>query len=170
MVSCHTALIDGYVIEGHVRPLTSAAFSRSAHAVGLAVPGMPYGSPGMGQKTTARPMMSSSSARTGRRKSFRARRRIIWPAHGKSVSNNARLSRKSCRRIAHSSRSSSRAVRAHPVSGHTRSVARLRCRCDARRFFSLIIPALMRLSRVRKQRDACGHRMRFDLWAWGLSP
>ena len=49
MASCHTATIAGYVIEGHVpaddirRLLTEAP-----NAVGLAVPGMPYGSPGMG--------------------------------------------------------------------------------------------------------------------------
>ncbi len=50
MLSCHTALIDGYVIEGHVpsndiRRLLSV----KPDAVGLAVPGMPLGSPGMDQ-------------------------------------------------------------------------------------------------------------------------
>jgi hypothetical protein len=49
MASCHTALIDGYVIEGHVpaRDIRRLLSERPA-AVGLAVPGMPYGSPGMG--------------------------------------------------------------------------------------------------------------------------
>ncbi|HBM38229.1 MAG TPA: hypothetical protein DD402_00210, partial [Sulfitobacter sp.] len=44
MVSCHTALIDGYVIEGHV-PAADIRRLREERpdAVGLAVPGMPYG-------------------------------------------------------------------------------------------------------------------------------
>ena len=49
MVSCHTALVDGYVIEGHV-PASDIQrlLDERPDAVGLAVPGMPYGSPGMG--------------------------------------------------------------------------------------------------------------------------
>jgi hypothetical protein len=49
MVSCHTALIDGYVIEGHVAAADiRRLLEERPDAVGLAVPGMPYGSPGMG--------------------------------------------------------------------------------------------------------------------------
>ncbi len=48
LASCHTAEIGGYVVEGHT-PL--AAIDRllreKPKAVGLAVPGMPAGSPGM---------------------------------------------------------------------------------------------------------------------------
>lgn len=46
--SCHTALVDGYVIEGHV-PATDVArlLREKPVALGLAVPGMPVGSPGM---------------------------------------------------------------------------------------------------------------------------
>lgn len=48
MISCHTGEIDGYFIEGHV---PSADIRRQLDerpdAVGLAVPSMPYGSPGM---------------------------------------------------------------------------------------------------------------------------
>lgn len=46
--SCHTALVGGYVIEGHVpaRDIQRLLKERPA-AVGLAVPGMPIGSPGM---------------------------------------------------------------------------------------------------------------------------
>lgn len=46
--SCHTALVDGYVIEGHVpaREIHRMLKERPA-ALGLAVPGMPVGSPGM---------------------------------------------------------------------------------------------------------------------------
>ena len=48
MVSCHTALVDGYVIEGHVpaREIQRLLTDRP-EAVGLAVPDMPLGSPGM---------------------------------------------------------------------------------------------------------------------------
>ena len=49
MVSCHTALVDGYVIEGHVPAADiRRLLEERPDAVGLAVPGMPYGSPGMG--------------------------------------------------------------------------------------------------------------------------
>lgn len=46
--SCHTALIDGYAVEGHVpaRDIKRLLAERPK-AVGLAVPGMPVGSPGM---------------------------------------------------------------------------------------------------------------------------
>jgi hypothetical protein len=46
--SCHTALVDGYVIEGHVpaREIRRLLQERPK-ALGLAVPGMPLGSPGM---------------------------------------------------------------------------------------------------------------------------
>lgn len=46
--SCHTALIDGYVIEGHVPAADiHRLLKEKPKAVGLAVPGMPIGSPGM---------------------------------------------------------------------------------------------------------------------------
>jgi hypothetical protein len=47
--SCHTALIHGYSIEGHVPPADVMRLikSRSRIVRGLAVPGMPIGSPGM---------------------------------------------------------------------------------------------------------------------------
>ncbi len=46
--SCHTATVGGYVIEGHV-PAEDIRrlLSRRPDALGLAVPGMPVGSPGM---------------------------------------------------------------------------------------------------------------------------
>ncbi len=46
--SCHTARISGYAIEGHVpaREVKRLLAERPA-ALGLAVPGMPLGSPGM---------------------------------------------------------------------------------------------------------------------------
>lgn len=49
MVSCHTGRVAGYVIEGHVPPGDiRRLLAERPDAVGLAVPGMPYGSPGMG--------------------------------------------------------------------------------------------------------------------------
>ena len=49
MISCHTAKVAGYAIEGHVPPADiRRLLSERPDAVGLAVPGMPYGSPGMG--------------------------------------------------------------------------------------------------------------------------
>lgn len=49
MTSCHTGEIDGYFVEGHVPPADiRRLLDERPDAVGLAVPGMPYGSPGMG--------------------------------------------------------------------------------------------------------------------------
>jgi hypothetical protein len=46
--SCHTALVDGYVIEGHVpADVIDQLLRERPKAIGLAVPGMPPGSPGM---------------------------------------------------------------------------------------------------------------------------
>ncbi len=47
--SCHTAVVEGYVIEGHVpaAEVQRLLQERPADVVGLAVPGMPVGSPGM---------------------------------------------------------------------------------------------------------------------------
>lgn len=49
MVSCHTAEVGGYVIEGHVPPADiRRLLTERPDALGLSVPGMPIGSPGMG--------------------------------------------------------------------------------------------------------------------------
>ena len=46
--SCHTAVVNGYVIEGHVPASDVQRLLKERPAiVGLAVPGMPIGSPGM---------------------------------------------------------------------------------------------------------------------------
>ena len=46
--SCHTAIVNGYVIEGHVPASDVQRLLKERPAiVGLAVPGMPLGSPGM---------------------------------------------------------------------------------------------------------------------------
>ncbi|HET7816193.1 MAG TPA: DUF411 domain-containing protein [Sphingomicrobium sp.] len=49
LASCHTTIVDGYAVEGHV-PLAAVARlleERPAGTSGIAVPGMPRGSPGM---------------------------------------------------------------------------------------------------------------------------
>lgn len=47
--SCHTARVGGYAIEGHVpaRDIQRLLREKPAGAIGLAMPGMPIGSPGM---------------------------------------------------------------------------------------------------------------------------
>lgn len=46
--SCHTALVDGYVVEGHVpADVIDKLLAERPAVVGIAVPGMPIGSPGM---------------------------------------------------------------------------------------------------------------------------
>lgn len=52
MVSCHTGRVEGYMIEGHVPAADiRRLLVERPDAVGLAVPGMPYGSPGMGPES-----------------------------------------------------------------------------------------------------------------------
>jgi hypothetical protein len=46
--SCHTAIVDGYIIEGHVPAAEiERLMTERPDIAGLAVPGMPVGSPGM---------------------------------------------------------------------------------------------------------------------------
>lgn len=46
--SCHTAVIEGYVVEGHVpADLIARMLNERPDIAGLAVPGMPGGTPGM---------------------------------------------------------------------------------------------------------------------------
>ena len=45
---CHTATVEGYVVEGHVPAAdVRRMLAERPEAVGIAVPGMPVGSPGM---------------------------------------------------------------------------------------------------------------------------
>ena len=56
LASCHTAKIGGYVIEGHV-PATDIKrlIAERPDGLGLTVPGMPVGSPGMEQGAETEP-------------------------------------------------------------------------------------------------------------------
>ena len=48
LASCHTAIVDGYVVEGHVPAKeVQRLLSERPPIKGIAVPGMPVGSPGM---------------------------------------------------------------------------------------------------------------------------
>ena len=55
LVSCHTTRVGGYVVEGHV-PFAAVAklMTEKPDIAGIAVPGMPMGSPGMGDDPNAR--------------------------------------------------------------------------------------------------------------------
>ncbi|MBI2719387.1 MAG: CopG family transcriptional regulator [Rhizobiales bacterium] len=57
LASCHIALAEGYAFEGHVPPADIVRFlnERPSDAIGLVVPGMPAGSPGMGPEGSGGP-------------------------------------------------------------------------------------------------------------------
>ncbi|PSM51313.1 DUF411 domain-containing protein [Campylobacter blaseri] len=52
--SCHTAIIDGYVVEGHVpaREVKILLEKKPKDVIGISAPGMPLESPGMEQGST----------------------------------------------------------------------------------------------------------------------
>ena len=71
LASCHTALVGGYVVEGHVPASDVRRLLREKPAIlGLAAPGMPPGSPGMDVPGSP-PYDVLSVARTGPRRSTR---------------------------------------------------------------------------------------------------
>lgn len=67
LASCHTAVIDGYTIEGHVPASDIKRLLREKPAVqGLSVPQMPVGTPGMEQGARKDPYKVISFDRDGR--------------------------------------------------------------------------------------------------------
>jgi hypothetical protein len=65
MSSCHTAIVDGYVVEGHVpADQVERLLAERPEVAGIAVPGMPTGSPGM-EGPNARPYQVLSFTHTG---------------------------------------------------------------------------------------------------------
>jgi len=66
LAACHTAEVDGYVLEGHV-PVAAVRrlLKERPTAIGLSVPGMPVGSPGM-EGGTPRPYDVVLFGKTGR--------------------------------------------------------------------------------------------------------
>ena len=72
--SCHTALIGGYVVEGHVPAADIQRLLRERpDIIGLAVPGMPSGSPGM-ENGTVEAYEVIAMGKDGSRK--------VWAKHG----------------------------------------------------------------------------------------
>ena len=57
LASCHTTIVDGYVMEGHIPVDDIKRFltEKPEGFIGLAVPGMPLGSPGMEAGDTKQP-------------------------------------------------------------------------------------------------------------------
>ena len=72
--SCHTALVDGYVVEGHVpAEEIKKMLAEDPEIAGLAVPGMPMGSPGMeGSRTD--PYNVIAFTKDGQRSVFASRK------------------------------------------------------------------------------------------------
>ena len=69
--SCHTASVEGYAIEGHVPAADiRRLLSERPDAAGIAVPGMPVGSPGMEQGDRRQPYATLLFTRDGRRTIF----------------------------------------------------------------------------------------------------
>lgn len=67
MESCHTALIGAYAVEGHVpADLIKKMLDEKPAILGLAVPGMVVGSPGMEQGTTKQPYNVMAFAKGGK--------------------------------------------------------------------------------------------------------
>lgn len=65
--SCHTAIIDGHVIEGHVPAQDiEKLLAEGGEKSGLAVPGMPVGSPGMEQGGMSEPYQVIRFSKTER--------------------------------------------------------------------------------------------------------
>lgn len=78
LASCHTAVVDGYVIEGHVPAQDiRKLLAEKPKALGLAVPGMPIGSPGMEQGDRQDPYET---------RLFSAEGSSVFAAHGKPAS------------------------------------------------------------------------------------
>jgi len=66
--SCHTMIVDGYVIEGHVPAADIARLLRElpAGVEGMAVAGMPLGSPGMEMDGRTQPYQVIAFGKAGR--------------------------------------------------------------------------------------------------------
>lgn len=64
--SCHTGIINGYVVEGHV-PVQDVVrmLEESPDIAGIAVPGMPIGSPGMEMGNQIEPYVVLSFGTSG---------------------------------------------------------------------------------------------------------
>jgi hypothetical protein len=72
--SCHTALVQGYVIEGHVpADVIQKLLTEKPAVAGIAVPGMPIGSPGMEQGDRKDPYEVVAFTKDGKRSVYAKR-------------------------------------------------------------------------------------------------
>lgn len=70
LTACHTAVVNGYLIEGHVPAADiDRLLKQKSHVAGLAVPGMPGGSPGM-ESASSEHYQVLSFDKTGKTKVF----------------------------------------------------------------------------------------------------
>ena len=71
LTSCHTAKVGGYIVEGHVPAADIRRMLNEKPAItGIAVPGMPMGSPGMEQGGTAEAYSVIAFTKDGKRSIF----------------------------------------------------------------------------------------------------
>lgn len=64
--SCHTAKVEGYTVEGHVPAADIKRLLKERPKIsGIAVPGMPIGSPGMEQGSTKEPYATVAFTKNG---------------------------------------------------------------------------------------------------------
>lgn len=70
--SCHTAKVGNYTIEGHVpaEDIHRLLKEKPAGVIGIAVPGMPMGSPGMEQGGRTQPYEVIAFTKDGKRTVF----------------------------------------------------------------------------------------------------
>ena len=68
LASCHTAKIGNYVVEGHVPAADIQRMLKEKPAIaGIAVPGMPIGSPGMEQGPRKDPFTTIAFTKDGKK-------------------------------------------------------------------------------------------------------
>ena len=69
--SCHTAKVGGYIVEGHVPAEDIHRMLKEKPAIaGIAVAGMPVGSPGMEQGSSKQPFTTMAFTKDGKRTVF----------------------------------------------------------------------------------------------------
>ena len=69
--SCHTAKVGGYIVEGHVPAEDITRMLKEKPAIaGIAVAGMPMGSPGMEQGATKQPFTTMAFKKDGKKSVF----------------------------------------------------------------------------------------------------
>jgi hypothetical protein len=71
LITCHTAKVGGYIVEGHVPAEDIQRMLEEKPAIaGIAVAGMPIGSPGMDQGGSKQPFSTIAFTKDGKRTVF----------------------------------------------------------------------------------------------------